>query len=228
MFLPSLARALAYVLSIGFLIGTARAAAPAADPARESLGQADGWGSVATAALPQGTTGGSAASAARTVTVTNRKELLAALAWPDALPKLIYVKGTIDANVDEAGNSLNCRDYYRADPATGEMYSPFAFLAMYDPAGPLEKQKKDPIGGQENARLASHNAQAARIHVLVPPNTTLFGLGGDATLLGTWLDIAPNVDSGNRPMNVIVRNINFEDTADCFPEWSPADGATGN
>ena len=22
-------------------------------------------------------------------------------------------------------------------------------------------------------------------------------------------------------MNVIVRNINFEDTADCFPEWSP-------
>ena len=29
-------------------------------------------------------------------------------------------------------------------------------------------------------------------------------------------------------MNVIVRNISFEDTADCFPEWSPTDGITGN
>ncbi len=29
-------------------------------------------------------------------------------------------------------------------------------------------------------------------------------------------------------MNVIVRNITFQDTADCFPEWSPTDGVTGN
>ena len=29
-------------------------------------------------------------------------------------------------------------------------------------------------------------------------------------------------------MNVIVRNISFQDTADCFPEWSPTDGITGN
>ena len=29
-------------------------------------------------------------------------------------------------------------------------------------------------------------------------------------------------------MNVIVRNLTFLDTADCFPEWSPTDGATGN
>ncbi len=29
-------------------------------------------------------------------------------------------------------------------------------------------------------------------------------------------------------MNVIVRNISFQDTVDCFPEWSPTDGVTGN
>jgi pectate lyase len=234
MFMPGLARALAYVLSIGFLIGVATAAVPpAAEPGRETLPPNDGWGSVPTAALPQGTTGGSAAT--RTATVTNRKELLAALAWPDASPKLIYVKGTIDMNVDDAGISLNCKDYYRADPATGEMYSPFAFLAMYDPAGPLAKDKKPPFVGQEDARAASHAAQEARVHVRVPANTTLFGLEG-ATLIGAWLHIEPAIDGGdhpinqpmNQPMNVIVRNLNIEDTADCFPEWSPTDGATGN
>ena len=227
MFLPSLARALAYVLSIGFLIGTARAAVPGVDPGRETLPPNDGFGAVPTTALPQGTTGGSGASSARTVTVGNRKELLTALAFPDPTPKLIYIKGTIDVNVDDAGNPLNCKDYYRADPATGEVYSPFAFMAMYDPAGPLEKQKRDPDGGQENARLASHAAQEARVHIRVPPNTTIFGLT-DATIIGAWLDIAPGIESGNRPMNVIIRNISFEDAADCFPLWSPTDGATGN
>jgi pectate lyase len=228
MFLPSLARALAYVLSIGFLIGASRAAVPP-ETARETLAPDDGWGSVPTGELPQGTTGGASASAARTVTVSSRRELIAALAWPDASPKLIRVKGTIDANVDEAGNPLRCQDYYRADPATGEMYSPFAYLAMYDPAGPLGKDRKDPFGGQENARAASQAAQQARVRIRVPANTTLFGAGADATLIGAWLDIAPqDLDSGNRPMNVIVRNLNLEDTTDCFPEWSPADGATGN
>jgi pectate lyase len=225
MFMHALARALAYVLSISFLIGVATAAVPPADPGRETLPANDGWGSVPNETLAQGTTGGSAATAARTVTVTNRKELLAALAWPDPTPKLVYVKGTIDVNVDDAGNSLNCKDYFRADPATGEMYSPFAFLAIYDPAGPLGK--KEPDGGQEYARAASHAAQEARVQIRVPANTTLFGLEG-ATLIGAWLDIAPAIDSGNQPMNVIVRNLNIEDTADCFPEWTRNDGATGN
>jgi pectate lyase len=63
----------------------------------------------------------------------------------------------------------------------------------------------------------------------VPPNTTIYGIGADATLVGAWLDIRPRgVTEGNAPMNVIVRNISFEDTADCFPEWSADDGPTGN
>ena len=224
MFLPCLARALAYLLSIGFLLGTARAAVPAADAGREILPVNDGWGSVPTASLPQGTTGGSNASAARTVTVTNRKELVASLGFPDASPKLIYVKGVIDVNVDDAGNALSCKDYARPDPATGEMYSVYAFLAMYDPEGP--NARKEPVGGQEEARVASQAAQAARVRIRVPPNTTLIGMGAEATLIGAWLDIRGN--GAAQPMNVIVRNITFQDTADCFPEWSPNDGITGN
>jgi len=224
MFLPCLARALAYLLSIGFLLGTARAATPSSDAGREILGINDGWGSVSTAALPMGTTGGSAATPGRTVTVTNRKELVAALAWPDPTPKLIYIKGVIDVNVDDAGKMLTCKDYARPDPATGEMFSIYAFMAMYDPEGP--RGRANPWGGQEEARLASAAAQEARVRIRIPPNTTLFGVAGDATLIGAWLDIRGN--SGSEPMNVIVRNISFQDTADCFPEWSPADGVTGN
>ena len=224
MFLPCLARALAYLLSIGFLLGNVKAATPVPDRGREILGVNDGWASVSTSDLPLGTTGGSAAAPGRTVTVTNRKELVTALAWPDPSPKLIYINGVIDVNVDDDGKVLTCKDYARPDPATGEMFNIFAFMAMYDPAGP--NGKDTPFGGQEEARLASAAAQAARVRIRVPPNTTLFGMARDATLIGAWLDIRGS--AGSQPMNVIVRNIHFRDTADCFPEWSPADGATGN
>ena len=229
MFSPCLARVLAYLLSIGFLLGAAQAASPASEPGREVLPANDGWASVPTAALPQGTTGGSAADAARTHTVANRSELLAALAWPDPTPKLIYVKGTIDMNVDDNLMPLSCENYERPDPATGEPYSLHGFLTVYDPAGPLTRQlgRIDPVGGLEEARRASAAAQASRIRIRVPPNTTLYGLGEDAKFMGAWLDISGDSRQQATPMNVIVRNLTFVDTFDCFPEWSPNDGPTG-
>ena len=160
------------------------------------------------------------------MTVTNRKELVAALACPDPSPKLIYVKGVIDVNVDDAGKLLTCKDYARPDPATGEMFSLYAFMAMYDPEGP-HGRKNNPSGGQEEARLASAAAQAARVRIRIPPNTTLYGVGArrDAD---RRLARYPRQHAAASPMNVIVRNITFQDTADCFPEWSPTDGVTGN
>lgn len=205
-FSPSLARLSAGVLAIGLLFGTALAAtSPPA--ARETIPADDGWGA--------GTTGGSRATHA--VTVTNRKELVAALRFPDPTPKLIYIEGVIDVNVDDAGKPLSCKDYARPDPATGEMYSLVAYLAM---------GRNPPVGAQERGRLASAAAQEARVRIRVPANTTIFGAGADATLIGAWLDIRGN--GASQRMNVIVRNLTFQDTADCFPEWSPADGATGN
>ena len=247
MFLPCLARILAYLMSIGFLLFGAAGPAGAddaggaktPDQAREIIPANDGWGSVPTPALPRGTTGGSEASATRIHTVTTRKELLAALAYPDPTPKIVLVRGTIDLNVDDSNNPLTCQSYAQPDPATGEPYSLHAFLVMYDPAGPLgtrmARDKQDPWGGQEEARAASAAAQAGRIRVRVPPNTTIYGLGSDATLLGAALDIAGDANGargsaappGPTPMNVIVRNLTFLDTHDCFPEWSPGDGPTG-
>jgi pectate lyase len=225
MFLPTLARTLVYLLSIGFLLG-ARIAVAANESALEVLPAADGWAATAPAPLPLGPPGGSDAAPRRTVTVTSRAELVGALAWPDASPKLILVEGTIDANVDDAGKPLTCKDYERPDPSTGEPYSLHAFMAMYDPQG--SRKKIVPFGGQENARAASAAAQEKRVHILVPPNTTIFGLGSEATLVGVWLDVRPQASAGSQPMNVIIRNLTFLDTADCFPEWTPDDGPLGN
>lgn len=60
------------------------------DPAREAA-PADGF-----AALGGGTTGGSAASAGQVYTVTNRVQLLTALANGGSLPKIVKVVGSID------------------------------------------------------------------------------------------------------------------------------------
>jgi pectate lyase len=192
----------------------------------EAIAPLDGWAAVPTDALPQGTTGGSAALPERWHIVTNRAELVAALAYPDATPKRVYIKGTLDANVDDTGAPLTCEAYYRPDPTTGEMYSPEAFLAAYDPAGPWGRV--EPSGPQERARAASASAQQSRVRIRVPANTTIYGIGSRPTIRGAWLDIRPSSTSGNTPMNVIIRNIHFEDTVDCFPEWDPTDGSAGN
>jgi len=191
------------------------------------LGILDGWASVTTAALPNGTTGGSNAAMERRVVVTNRAQLVAALAYPDATPKVIFIKGEIDANVDDSGAPLACENYYRADPTTGEMYSLSAFLTAYDPAGPWGRV--NPSGPQERARVASAAAQSARVRIRIPANTTIFGIGVKPTVRGAWFDIRPSSTSGNQPMNVIIRNMHFEDSGvDCFPQWAPTDGALGN
>jgi pectate lyase len=211
--------------------GDADPATALSPKARHVLSANDGWAATPTTTLPSGTTGGSAAAPERTHVVTNRAELVAALAFPDATPKLIYIKGTIDANVSDTGAPLACSDYYRADPAPPAgtvpvVYSLEAFLAQFDPAGAWGRV--NPSGPLERARVASASAQSSRIRMRIPANTTIFGMGSDATLRGAWLDIRPSSTSGNTPMNVIIRNVSFEDTVDCFPQWAPTDGSQGN
>jgi pectate lyase len=195
------------------------------DLGREILPANDGWASTPTAALPHGTIGGSQAEAGRDVVVTTRDELVAALAFPDATPKIVRIAGTLDANVDAANNPLSCGDYARPDPETGTLYSLPAYLEAYDPAtwGVVE-----PNGPLERARVASAAAQQARVRIRIPANTTIVGEGYDARVLGAWFDVRPSSTSGNTPMNVIIRNLRFEDTFDCFPQWDPTDGAQGN
>lgn len=194
------------------------------DLGRETLPAENGW-----AASGAGVTGGAAAVPEQVYVVTNRSELIAALnngvvsstspAIPSNEAKIIYVKGTIDANVDDANQPLSCADYY------SNGYTPEAFLAAYDPA---VWGRVNPSGPLESARAASAAAQQLRVRVRVGSNTTIVGLGNKATIRGAWMDIRGTANVANSRSNIIVRNITFQDTYDCFPQWSPTDGALGS
>lgn len=172
---------------------------------REVLAPNDGW-----AAEGAGTTGGSAAPRENVHVVDTRAELVTALAAP--APKIIYVRGRIDGNTDDAGNPLACEDY------AADGYSLAAYLAAYDPA--VWGMTARPSGPLESARVASAANQARRIKLKVGSDTTIVGLGR-AVLSGLNL----HVDKAD---NVIIRNLAFVDAADCFPLWDPTDGSAGN
>ena len=208
------------------LVGCALALAAAAsagqrDLGRETLQAGDGWASSS-----PGTTGGAAAALGQVYVVTNRQELVAALNdgvyppsnTPSNAPKIIYVDGIIDANVNDENQPLGCTDYYRNG------YTLEAFLARYDPTG--EWGRVNPSGELEAARVASAAAQQARVRIRVGSNTTIVGVGKQATIRGAWLDLRGTATLPRT--NIIIRNITFQDTYDCFPQWAPNDGALGN
>ena len=198
------------------------AMAAKSDLGREVLPLNDGW-----AAFDTGTTGGSQAVDSQVYVVTNRAELIAALnngvfsstspANPSNEPKIIYVDGVIDMNVDDDNQPLTCEDYYR------DGYTLEAFLEAYDPA---VWGRVAPSGPLEAARLSSRNTQQDRVRIRPGSNTTIIGLDKHATIRGGWFDIRGTA-SVNRT-NIIIRNLTFEDTYDCFPQWSPTDGALGS
>lgn len=185
--------------------------AAATDLAHAVLPAKDGW-----AASGSGTTGGRDADAAHVFTVSTRAELVKALkAGPADAPRIIRVKGVVDANTDDAGKPLTCADY-----AAGTGYSLTAYLKAYDPA--VWGRSTVPSGGQESARSAAQAKQAARVVLNVPSRTTIVGVPGTgAGITGGNLTVK-NAD------NVIIRNLAFTDVRDCFPQWDPTDGSTGN
>jgi pectate lyase len=222
--------ALVMTTSLMAIATTSVFAAPR-DLGREVLGANDGW-----AASGSGTSGGALATSDQVYIVTNRRELIAALnngvpsstspSTPSNVPKIIYVSGTLNFNVDDNNNPQACENYFRPDPTTGEMFSYEAFEEAFDPNG--DWGRVNPSGPQERARLASQAAQQARVRIRPGSNTTIVGLGKTARIQGIWLDIRGTAGQANSRTNIIVRNITFEDTYDCFPQWAPNDGALGS
>jgi pectate lyase len=174
--------------------------------ARQPLPADDGWAAAGT-----GTTGGSTADAAHTFVVHNRAELVAALSG-EAAPRIVFVDGRFSMSVDAGNKPLGCADF--ADPA----FSLDAFLQAYDPA--VWGRAAKPTGPLEDARVRSAKRQGDQIKITVPSDTTIIGINGAHIEHGSM--IVQNVH------NVIVRNVEFTDAADCFPAWDPTDGATGN
>ncbi|WP_155054932.1 pectate lyase family protein [Streptomyces blattellae] len=173
------------------------------DAARQTLAAGDGWGSHGT-----GTTGGATADAEHVYTVTTWAEFKQALADGGDAPKIIKVKGTIDAV------SEGCEAF-----VTGG-YDLQQYLKDYDPA--VYGNDKVAMGPQEDARVASMANQDSAIKAYVPSNTTIIGVGEDAAILGGSLQIKD-------VSNVILRNLTIEAPLDCFPKWDPTDDDnTGN
>ncbi|MFD8570975.1 polysaccharide lyase family 1 protein [Streptomyces sp. NPDC059639] len=172
------------------------------DAGRRTLASGDGWASATT-----GTTGGAAADAAHVYTVTTWAELKAAFASGGTAPKIIKVRGTLDAD------GSTCDDF------AADGYDLDQYLADYDPA--VWGYENEVSGEQEDLRAASATAQAKAIKATVPANTTIIGVGKNAGIVGGSLQIT-GVD------NVIVRGLTLESPLDCFPQWDPTDGDTGN
>ncbi|MFG3267988.1 pectate lyase family protein [Streptomyces bobili] len=186
--------------------GTTAQAHSGSDLARQTLSAGDGW-----AAYGTGTTGGAAADAEHVYTVTTWAEFRAALETGGTAPKIIKVKGTIDAV------SEGCEAF--AAPG----YDFDAYLAAYAPEvwGLDTDLSAEPADSPEGLRRTSAASQDKAIKVNVPSNTTIVGVGRNAAIKGASLQIRA-VD------NVIIRNIAFESPIDCFPQWDPTDGSKGN
>ncbi|MDT0406454.1 pectate lyase family protein [Streptomyces edwardsiae] len=176
------------------------------DAARQTLGAHDGWGSYGT-----GTTGGADADRAHVYTVRTWAQFKEALAAGGDAPKIIKVKGTIDA-VSEGCDAFAAPGYDFDDYL--ETYAPQTWGLEQDLAA-------EPDDSPEGLRRASAAAQDTAIKANVPSNTTIIGVGRDAGIKGASLQIK-NVD------NVIVRNLTLESPLDCFPQWDPTDGDQGN
>lgn len=192
-------------ISVPLIINVVNSAA--IDIGREVLAANDGWASYTT-----GVTGGSAANADNVFIVSKRSELVKAVSG--TTPKIIYVNGTIDMNVDDNDQPVGM-DFYK-DPS----YDFDAYLAAYDPA--VWGTKNLPSGDLETARSKSATNQGNRIKITVGSNTTIVGLpGSNAKILGGNINL-DKVD------NIIIRNIEFQNTFDYFPQWDPTDGDAGN
>ncbi|MCQ9180590.1 pectate lyase [Streptomyces sp. IBSBF 2953] len=203
--------AAAVAAGVGAGVVVMNADAGTVDLYHQTLAAKDGWASSGT-----GTTGGARADAAHTFTVSTRAELVKALgSATDTTPRIIKVKGTIDANTSDSGKKLTCADY-----AAGTGYSLSAYLKAYDPA--VHGRSKLPSGAQEKARAAAQTRQAKNIVFKVPANTSVVGVPGTAAGISGGMLQIQNVD------NVIVRNLSFAATEDCFPQWDPTDGSEGN
>ncbi|NPC92277.1 pectate lyase [Bacillus sp. WMMC1349] len=200
-------------LLLGTLLLSSSMPAQANDYGHEVLGKKDGWG-----AYGEGTTGGAAASSHHVYTVENRKQLVDALGGHNnqngnnSTPKIIYIKGTIDLNVDDHNKSLSYDDY--KDPA----YNFDQYIKTYDPK---KWGKKEPAGKLEEARSRSQKKQKERVIMNVGSNTTIIGLNHDAKIVGGGFHL-------KKAENVIIRNIEFQDAYDYFPAWDPTDGKKGN
>jgi pectate lyase len=203
----------------GLLAGPTAGARAAAGPAPAADALAASTPNPATTAPPTGwasvdggTTGGAGAASADTYVVTNRAQLLTALAnhgQPDA-PKIIYVEGTIYGNQAADGRLLGEQDF-----APG--YSVKEYLSCFTGDGAQWSNTVHSYCPEIGSLQAEGvTDEGARIVLSVPSNTTLLGVGANAGF--TQADL-----SFSGASNIIIRNLHFVSPRDFFTTWTPSD-----
>jgi pectate lyase len=209
-----------------------------ADLGRETIRTDDGWAAWSGPTFPDGverqagpTTGGAAAAPTEVYEVDTWQELRDALAGREGgsqsdarsnqTPRIVYVTGPLDAFTTADGTRLTCENFASQVTVgdTGEPFSMDDYIAHYDPSGPWGRV--DPSGPLEEARVRAASLQAAQTQQHVGSNVTIVGVGDDARISGANLRV-------RGAHNVILRNLRFSDGYDCFPQWDPGDGDTGN
>ncbi|WP_431223137.1 pectate lyase family protein [Serratia sp. L9] len=214
----ALASTMAVILTASFAYSMP---ASAKDLGREVLASGDGWGSYG-----PGVTGGSTADSSHVFEVNTWQELRDALggtkAQNETTPRIIYVKGTINAMENSEGNGvMTCNALAKqvtvAD--TGKAFSMDDFIEHFNPEGPWGMVT--PSGPLEDARIEATKLQGKQVQQRFGSNVTLIGVGKNAHIIGAHL-LVRDVS------NVIVRNLRVSDAYDCFPEWDPTDGSAGN
>ncbi|KXS21934.1 polysaccharide lyase family 1 protein [Gonapodya prolifera JEL478] len=164
-----------------------------------------GWG--------KDVTGGTGAPTSNIFIVSTLADLQTA-AKKKVSPKIIFVKGTIDATVDASGKSKSAATY-----AAG--YDIQTYASSCFTSDGLHSVSSSTCTTQKNLASSGGNAQSADIKIALTDNTSLIGLGSDAKLLGVWISL-------NKVNNIIIQNIFFEAPRDIFAAWDPTDGDTGN
>lgn len=174
--------------------GAADAGGRHPDLARQPIAANDGW-----AAYDGGTTGGSDAARDHVYTVDTWAELQAAVKGDE--PKIVKVKGAVDAWTDAAGNALTCDSFN--DPG----YTWESYLETYDPEVWGWNRAAGPV---EEARVRSYNAYRQHVLLQIGANTTVIGEGDASVTHGSFYVTNDNV---------IVRNLGVHNAYDCFPQW---------
>jgi len=181
---------------------------PPADLATQTLPANDGW-----AASGAGTTGGAAAAPDHIFTVTNFAQLKTALNNASATAKIIQISGIVTGAVNATNVPLST-----APPCTAFDVAPYtesAYIASATATTPASS-------AQSSALSKSETAYKPFVSLAVGSNTTIVGLGNNAVIKGINLTVSSPV------INVIIRNITFQDAIDCYPVWSPTDINSNN
>lgn len=186
-----------------------------------ALTAVSGWASQGT-----GTTGGAAAPASNIYKVSNRLELLNALANTNSPTyasnqttakneaKIIYITGSIYGTDLGNGNKADLA-YYRNLSTNAAKWDWDLYIQSLDTAFMADLNTRAGAGDAEaiatrtkindlsTGRSTIANLQKAQIQFQIPSNTTILGVGTDAKLIDGYFSI-------NAASNIIIRNLAFE------------------